>query len=132
LKKVQQVAPSPRQSYPYGLIGTAVDYRLRYYFAVTHANDLVASAGAAKLVRRVPQYTAQLMERFFADLSGALDELRPVGRLLEGNAEILLARFCFVLALFETVKRSAKIPETLLLPHVKTTVKDLLAAADDN
>ncbi len=92
----------------------------------------MASAGAAKLVRRKPQYTAQLMEQLFADLSDALDTLRPVGRQLEVNAEALLARYCFVLALFETVKRSGKIPDVLFIPDVKTTVDELLATAEEN
>ena len=39
------------QGYDYGMIGTAFDYRLRYYFRVTPHEEFVASLGAKKLVQ---------------------------------------------------------------------------------
>lgn len=51
--------------YPYSAIGTAIDYRIRYYFAVTPYEDLVAYRGA----KNVPEIAAPLssVQMFFPD-----------------------------------------------------------------
>ncbi len=131
LRAAQQILPQNRESYPYSLIGMAVDYRLRYYFTITQEDGLVANAGAAKLIRRIPEYSVQTMQNFFAGLSQALENVQPCGRMMKDDAEILLARYCFVLALFETVYRSGLVPEMLFVPDIKATVEDLLGTAQD-
>lgn len=132
-------------SYPYALIGMAVDYRLRYFFAVTPIYELVAWRGAQLLSEQVwwPQadlsrgrarsvyYAAEELEAFFAALEEDISTLRPVGRLLSAQEDALLARHCFVLSLLEQVFRSGMPSELLFSPAVRHRVQDLLAIADE-
>ena len=39
----------PDENVPWGLIGTALDYRIRYYFGITPHEELVAYKGARRL-----------------------------------------------------------------------------------
>lgn len=126
LRSARPILPPYQQSYPYSLIGMAVDYRLRYYFDVTPEELLVAYGGATLLTSYIPRYRAQLLENFFASLSQTLLDVKPVGRLLANEEEILLARYCFVLALFETVFRSPEIPD-LLVSNISAGVSELLS-----
>ena len=52
LKNVQTYRPilQAGEQYPYGLIGTAIDYRIRYIFGITPYQKLVAWHGALKLI----------------------------------------------------------------------------------
>ncbi len=50
LKSTDTIRPAQAdRSYPYGLIGTAIDYRIRYAFDITPYQQLVAWAGAKLL-----------------------------------------------------------------------------------
>ncbi len=46
LSHVETIRPAGPVPYPYGLVGMALDYRLRYYLAVTEPDQLVAWQGA--------------------------------------------------------------------------------------
>lgn len=132
-------------SYPYALIGMAVDYRLRYFFAVTPAYEFVAWQGAQLLAEHAwwPQadlsrgparpdyYAAEDLEALFVALEEDIATLRPVGRLLTAQEDALLARYCFVLSLLEQVFRSGMPSDLLFTPAVRHSVHDLLAIADD-
>jgi hypothetical protein len=110
---------------PWGIIGTAIDFRLRYYFGVTPTYDLAAAQGA-RMLYTPPGHTAPpgraawggeallvsdrtnvakiipaLAMEFFLDLEQALHDLRPVGQRLSNAGEERLCRYCFVLALLE-------------------------------
>lgn len=75
-----------------GTVGTAFDYRLRYLFGTTPVNRLVAGLGARSRGEWAP----------FADaLDAAVERLRPIDRTLLSDEETELARYCWVLALFE-------------------------------
>ncbi len=51
LKNAETIRPAQAdKSYPYAIIGAAIDYRLRYAFAITPYRRLVAWQGAQKLV----------------------------------------------------------------------------------
>ncbi len=52
LKHVQTFRPilQAGEQYPYGLLGTAIDYRIRYAFGITPYQRLVAWHGAMKLI----------------------------------------------------------------------------------
>ena len=54
LKNVQTLRPALQagEQYPYGLIGTAIDYRIRYIFGITPYQKLVAWDGAMKLIAK--------------------------------------------------------------------------------
>lgn len=148
------IKPSTR--IPYGLIGTALDYRLRYYFAISPSEDLIAWQGAAlinatpeigpalriareggtedALVAVEPALSGRLLEQFFRGLESTLEETRPVGRRLARTPETRMLRYCIVLALLETIVRAG--PTTaraslLFRPAPKTTLDALLAIARD-
>ena len=53
------------RGYPYGTIGTAIDYRLRYYFAVTPPEKLTACEGAPMLPD--PMAPSLSIQEFFPD-----------------------------------------------------------------
>lgn len=77
------------------------------------------------------RYPLKLIKSFFESLETTLSTLQPVGRRLELEAERKLARYCYVLALFEEVFRSGFYimykPSPLFVPTTKHSVKDLLA-----
>jgi hypothetical protein len=145
------VPPEP----PWGTIGQAIDYRLRYYFGVTPPESLVAGLGASFLtgirrVRRSDEVVAvvyqydprigpstvqdnwqNLVSDFFRQVAEVTRRLQPVGRRLPRSQEDLLCRYCFVLALFEELYRVGLIPSSpLLMVGPSATVSDLLSLAN--
>ena len=123
------------QSLPFGELGMAIDYRLRYYFAVTPNRDMVAWK-KLRLYRRTLEktysLTPTLIESFFIDLDTFVDEIPPVGRKLGIVQERRLNRFCFVLALFEQISRIGPHPRNLLFAQRNTSsVADLLGIPED-
>jgi len=62
-------------------------------------------------------------------LRDTLAELSPVGQRLPRPQEELVARYCVVLALYETIYRSGHIPDSLRFP---STASPLTAAAVDD
>jgi hypothetical protein len=137
LKSADTIRPvNADNSYPYGLIGTAIDYRIRYAFAITPYQRLVAWKGALKLAIKPPvsdddilldwidlkgltlppavletgvaqgPYALSLIRAFFYQLENVLNTIQPKGRRLEREHERALDRYCIVLSLFEQVFRS--------------------------
>ena len=49
LRKSYTIMPEAPDRYPWSTVGTALDYRIRYYFAVTPYEELVAYKGARRL-----------------------------------------------------------------------------------
>lgn len=78
------------------VVGTAFDYRLRYFFGPTPARELVAAKGA----RGHADWPG-----FAAALDATIERLRPAGRVLGPAGEAELARYCWALALFESPYR---------------------------
>jgi hypothetical protein len=134
-----------------GTVGTAFDYRLRYWFAVTPLEELVASAGMrslslatqpvasrrgasdAFLVLRGPPPPASaavvaVLDAFATRLAETLARLRPVGRELAEDEEQLLCRHCYLLGLFEELFRAGlQIRSPLYEVDDGATVDDLIA-----
>ncbi|GAC1405264.1 MAG: hypothetical protein NVSMB49_24490 [Ktedonobacteraceae bacterium] len=150
------------QAYPYQNIGTAIDYRIRYTFALTQYRGLVAWRGATMLAFKpleseldvpvsledwmnaaVPidfdpwsgiaegSYPIKFVEAFFDSLETFLNTVQPVKRRLDVEHERMLARYCYVLALFEQVFRAGRSAafqgSPLVLPAPKQSVEALLA-----
>src|SRR5260221_7351025 len=107
--------PLPGEGYPYGGIGHAIDYRIRYSFAITSWEQLVAASGADRLLAWADDfdYAASLVAGFTEHLEAMLADIRPVGRILTKDEELLLARYCYVLGLFERVFRSGDVDDAL-------------------
>lgn len=140
--------PASAARYPYDLIGMAIDYRLRFYFAETPLRDLVAYRGLADVemvgcrlsLASADDQIAMLKRGVgIVDLGDfvlervPLADLSPVQCRLARSAEELLARYCIVLSLYEMIFRSGgRVPEALRLqsttsPFVPTPIDDLLA-----
>lgn len=140
----------PAAVVPYATLGQAIDYRMRYYFAVTPSNRLVAWLGAIKLadgplVDRAPEGKVQILvgemdeltlstdiiRGFFQSLDKVLRRTNPVGHRLEYDDETNLLRHCVVLGLFEEVFRAGpRVGSPLFSPQAKKTLHALLAVAE--
>ncbi len=131
--------------------GMAIDYRIRYTFAVTPPAELIAYDGAADVLtgllleidpehpalwRMVPStglgvqqavgpLTAGLppnaVSGFFTRLADRVPAIAPVGRALDDAAERELARYCFALGLFEEVFRTGTVAPGSLLNAIGAT-----------
>jgi hypothetical protein len=106
LRDAQTIRPAQAKGYAYGTIGTALDYRVRYYFAVTPSDQFIAYIGAM----RVAMLAADMADAFHDNLCPALDslakEINPVARRLGREDEDRLNRHCIVLALFDELYRT--------------------------
>ena len=77
------------------------------------------------------QYPAAIITSFFDRLDALLARVQPVGRRLEPEAEQELARYCFVLALFEEVFRTPDWGSgPLIIPSPRQSVEELLAVPE--
>jgi hypothetical protein len=110
--------PPDVQDYPYADVGRAIDYRIRYFYPAGAIDDLIAwKGGHRKLWNRYTtlaesnpdrRYTdfLRVSVEFFKQLDTFLQTVRPEGRLLDLGEEELLARYCYVLGVFELAYRS--------------------------
>lgn len=108
---------------PWGTIGTAIDYRLRYYFAAYPLEETVAFEGLGTLSpgavialigksestpsqkRHTRDRWTKPLAEFAASLDHVLTTSSPVGRHLPQQIEDDLNRHCYVLALLEQFYR---------------------------
>ena len=106
LRNAETIHPTERIGKDFGTLGTAIDYRLRYYFAATPSQDLVAWRGAQMVNDRgfhgrvelaaggsfveLPKLPEEIVEGFFQNLDVTLADLQPVGRKLDRDAESCL------------------------------------------
>jgi len=141
LKRGDKLLPSTPYC-PYGTLDRAINYRIRYSFALTPTQNLLAWRGAfERLVWNSEidyggyvggPYSPDVLESFFGELDATLDALQPVGRPLDVEAEEILARYCFVLALFEEVFCNKSYQYSpLITPKPKKSVDELLAIAQE-
>lgn len=101
--------PTPADA---GLSGTAIDYRLRYYFAVPEIEDTIAWLGADKLEAAILDYPESplrdTVNEFIRALQRDIVALQPIGVRLSAADEARLSRICVVLAYFEQFFRSGR------------------------
>lgn len=116
----------PGAPYPYGTIGAAVDYRIRYAFGLTPARQTVAYLGAQELayalavapdgspaVRANSATVLRLLDAFFDAADAQVARMHPAGRALPVEAERHMARICFALARCEEAFRAPDPPASL-------------------
>lgn len=137
LARVHTVRPasSRDQPIPYGELGMAIDYRIRYYFTIPSSRELVAFGGAYRHMQTLSRrysISPSMISSFFEDLEIFLGQIYPCGRHLGTVNERQLNKYCFVLALFEQLFRIGPHPKNLLFAQKNiSTVTDLLSIADD-
>jgi hypothetical protein len=139
------IVVSPASSGSAGLIGTAIDYRLRYYFDAFDCRATVAYGGSRRMRsgtladileektrrQKLPR-AADLADEFFESHQSLVERLRPVGRRLAQSDEDELARACIIMAYFEQIFRAgleACANSPLMLLEKKASLKDLYAIA---
>ena len=100
-----KVLPNDVIDFPWHTVGTAFDYRARYFFKATPTKDLVAHRGA---VQMAISFGTQDTPRAFKELEDELEALSSEfgPRVLPPKKELRLNRLCYVLALYEQVFRS--------------------------
>ena len=123
-KQVRQAKTiRPDTDVPWDIVGMALDYRIRYYFAVTPYKDLVAYKGASFLsIFQTDILSFELLEsdgdtarlkneylEFFQSLDELMELTPPVATKLGKSEEDALNRHCVVLALMEEVRRTARL-----------------------
>ena len=138
LRNIETIRPDvPASPMEYALLGTAIDYRFRYYFPATDYRELAAWKGANMISREDSRFLSgpngselyipsDLISEFFDQLQTLLEELQPAGRQMESDNEAMICRYCIVLALFEQIFRSGPHPESLLFKADLSSVEDLL------
>ncbi len=101
----------------YSQIGLAIDYRIRYHFAITDPRELVAFPGALLVAGMlhppgaewsIPerfQLTEVCVDGFLETLDLAVSAIAAHRRQPTDAEERTLARLCLVLAAFEAVRR---------------------------
>jgi hypothetical protein len=94
-----------RNNHP-GTIGTAVDYRFRYYFRSYDAHDTVAAAGI-RLLADSP--LGKLGREFLVHLNELVARINPARRQLADDDEAALNACCLILAMFEQVFRAGQV-----------------------
>jgi len=91
---------------PWGTLGTAIDYRMRYYFAAYRPEVTVAALGLETFHELADErWVERLAADFFASLDHVVTRSNPVGRRLPQRVEDALNRHCYVLALLEQFYR---------------------------
>jgi hypothetical protein len=123
------------------LLGIAIGYRIRYSFAITPGDQLSAWGGTlfrALIWRHFPNpqslRSSGVGEDFFDRLDVTVKAIAPVRQRLNDEQEKLLARYCYVLALFEELDRSDarfRRYSPLLMPRPKQSVDELLEIPTD-
>jgi hypothetical protein len=126
----------PYSSYsPFRTLDRALHYRISYSFDLIPSQELPAWRGAfERLVQFRDEefvggpYSSDVLISFFERLDATLNTLQPVGCSLNAESEQILARYCFVLALFEEALRDNSYRYSpLIMPRAKRSVDELLA-----
>ena len=106
----------------YGQIGRAIDYRIRYHFAITPWLEMAAPRALGFVVRSEDaragaqgavgspiaedsKLTGACITGFFAALDQTIADIAPHRRIPNEAEELTLARFCLILSAFESVHR---------------------------
>ncbi|MGH7641639.1 MAG: hypothetical protein ACRENX_01245 [Candidatus Dormibacteria bacterium] len=126
----------------WALVGIALDYRIRYYFAVTPPEELIAAQGAMLLAGQITSDPVDLnadwesARRTWDEFAGCLHPapmgVDPVGHRLPEADERALCRACYALACYETLFRAVARPDwPIVTVGQRGTVDDLLALGSD-
>ncbi len=132
--RIYTIAPLERIAW--GTVGSALNYRIGIYFTAPGLETSLAYRGAQLLSGtgisasrrggRMNVLHPRLVRDFFSAFQCELIRAAGPGKRLDGPDERLIARYCFVLAMFEAVARGAQPPEAFLALGSKPTVQDLL------
>jgi hypothetical protein len=126
---------------PWGPLGTAIDYRIRYFFECTPPGEFVAAysllihdetdeGGITDTVISRAQ-GSDSYGLLSSALTAHVEANSPIGCVLDADDESLLARFCFLLALDEIGFRTGRPAQGLLDLGTGATAEAQLAIVED-
>ncbi|MFZ2227190.1 MAG: hypothetical protein WA090_05325 [Candidatus Nanopelagicaceae bacterium] len=109
------ILPVVQEGYPWMTVGTAIDYRIRYFLEFTPLEKLVAYQGAEpsfvffgsqkdlEKVEMPLDWETRPIARAFRELQAEFEEMRPLlgPKKLSLQKERRLAQLCYVLAIYE-------------------------------
>jgi hypothetical protein len=149
----------PVSPVPWSLIGTALDYRIRFYFPqewiggtnlVCHSGIQLACGSMIMLaeddMQKMNEHNDEDLEQwldgvhlaeslfveFFDKLGETISTFSPAGKQLEKSSEEILLRYCVVMAALDIFYRSSYDHRSILLnPEPKKTLEELLAVSQD-
>lgn len=116
-----------------GIVGTAFHYRVLFHMAPIDVFQLEAASGAKRIGATNPE-DARVLGWFLENAKDLLLYLAPAGRRLTDADEVLLARYCVVLALLGGAYHSSWRPDLsglMLDARASATEEPLLALAPD-
>ncbi len=119
------------EAYPYGEVGMAIDYRIRYYVEITPFHNLVAARGAKNVSRFTDALPEGVISDFVECLERTLVRVDPSQKFLSRSEELEINRYCFWLALFEQAFRVGRRSTNSLLAQQYDSVSELLAVVKD-
>jgi len=121
------VMPENTENYPWAIVGTAFDYRLRYFLEVTPIEALVANSGAYQVRMH---FQSDDLPLAFLELKSEFERLAPDfgAGLLAPELERYVGSLCIALAQYEACYR-AQIRENWSVIEIgeKGSLKELLA-----
>ncbi len=103
LRETQPILP-PEHAWPYSHIGMALDYRIRYSFAITPSQELVAWRGAQFLLNPSDQLKMQLKTPGFSSSKLVLSKGASVEPGMPSDTDELYYSFEVIEAFFETLQ----------------------------
>jgi hypothetical protein len=119
------------------LVGTAIDYRVRYFFESYRSQSTVASGGAGELSvflysDELSLYSdfddaGQLAFTFLKEHDDWIGAINPLGRILPLDMEMKLCRHCLVLGLLEQIARGEYPESPLRTLTESSSLNDLVA-----
>ena len=116
----------------YATLGTAIDYRLRYYFPPTPVDQLVAFQGAYRLCNEDGNGDlVDVIGEFFDSICDLLNDIQPAAERLEPDQERELCRYCFLLALFDQIVRAGLGPYSRLSSLSEPSLEAILGLAPE-
>jgi hypothetical protein len=124
LRGAPVLLPALAPRYPFMLIGTAVDYRLRFYFSA----DLLKNMG---IIHRAIFALPGGFDNFFSSLDDFLEAVAPVRNVLSDANEERLCRYCLILACVDHIGRGSDGSMQFLQSIKRFGVKRKLATVDD-
>lgn len=118
--RLPTLAPKSHQ----GTIGTAADYRLRYYFQPFDAHETAAAVGISMLHGSL----GTLGRKFLDHQNELVARLKPAEHQLNDHDEATLNTSCIILAFFEQIYRVGDIYPPLDTIPKRAQIADLIAA----
>lgn len=109
IKDLPSILPeSPSSSYPWSLVGHAINYRICLFFQKYYIKDTVAASGLGLFPEREKKHLWNELEKEFEDVT-----MNIVGEMKSLDIETRIAKCCIALSYFEVQFRSGQSSEAL-------------------